>query len=164
MQYNEVRHLIEDGDLIAVLDNKTWLNRITQFFTRDDETHTGVALWVGDRLFMADINSGRNALRAVSHVSNFDVYAPPPGLLRSDIRESAFKWLCVRREYGILAFIVIGFRSFFKIREKMKWIHAVVCSGGSVEIYAGAGWSEKDTLLSPGELAKKLPLRFEVRE
>lgn len=163
MKYEEVRHLIEDGDLIAVLDNTTLLGKLTQFFTRDDETHTGVATWVGGRLFMADLNSGRNALRAVSQLKNFDVYYPPKGLSRNDIRESTFNWLADRRDYGVLAFLVIGFKSFFKIREKMQWRRAVVCSGGSVEIFVGAGWEEQDTLLSPGELAAKLPLKFEVR-
>lgn len=163
MKYEEVRHLINDGDLIAVLDNESLLGKLTQFFTRDDETHTGVATWVEGRLFMADLNSGRNALRAVSQLKNFDVYHPPMNLSPSDIRKSIFDWLADRREYGILAFLVIGVRSFFKIREIMEWRRAIVCSGGSVEIYAGAGWTGQSTICSPGELAAKLTLRFEVR-
>lgn len=161
--YEEVRHLIEDGDMIAVRDNHSLLGKVTQFFTRDDETHTGVAIWAGGRLFMADLNSGRNGLHAISQLADFDVYFPPQGLSRNDIREAAFNWLADQKVYGVLAFLVIGFKSFFKIKEKLQWKRAVVCSGGTVQIFCGAGWDDQDTLLSPGELAKKLKLKFEVR-
>lgn len=163
-KYDEIRAMIQDGDMIAVRDSDSILGKLTQFFTRDDETHTGVAVWIDQRLFMADLNSGRNGLHAVSQLKNFDVYEPPAGLSRERIRTSVFNWLADRREYGILAFLVIGFRSFFKIREKMQWRRAVVCSGGSVQIFVDAGWPEQVTLLSPGELAAKLTLRFEVRQ
>src|SRR5690349_3994221 len=110
MIYPEARDNIEEGDLIAVRDVHNALGTMTQFFTRSPYTHTGVAVWLDERLFMADLNSGRNALHAVSQLRNFDVFNPPAGIDRGAIRKSVFNWLANPINYGFAAFVVIGLK------------------------------------------------------
>lgn len=164
MNYDEARTRIKTGDLIAVRDVHNWLGRLTQFFTRSPYTHTGVAVWLGDRLFMADLNSGRNALHAVSQLASFDVFEAPEGLKAADIEFSLFDWLAKPINYGVLAFLVIGLKCYLKLKTFIHWRKIIVCSGGSVQIYEGAGWPEHSRMISPGELTMLVgPLRLMVR-
>jgi hypothetical protein len=175
MDYALARPQIQDGDLIAVRDVHGLLGRATTLFTRSPYTHTGVATWVGEHLFMADLNSGRNHLTAVSCLGKFDVCEPPDGLPRDLIRDATFDWLARPISYGYLAFIVIGLKCALRIRRFIHWRQIVVCSGGSVEIYEKAaaaarmlrgivvpGWEDHDQMISPGELAGDLTLKLRV--
>lgn len=175
MDYLTARDQIQTGDLIAVRDVHGLLGRATVLFTRDPHTHTGVAVWVGDRLFMADLNSGRNALHALSQLEKFDVCAPPPGLPRDLIEAAIFSWLSKPISYGFAAFILIGLKCALRLKVIIHWRKIIVCSGGSVEIYEQAaaaaraqrgvvvaGWEDHDRMISPGELFSQLPFRFLV--
>jgi hypothetical protein len=167
MNYEQARNQIQDGDLIAVRGNHL-VDKLTRLVTGSSYTHTGVAVWLDDRLFMADINSGRNHLTALSCVAEFDVCEPPAGLERPKIRASALAWLATPIDYGILAFVGIGIRCLLqralKVRLVLHWRRIIVCSGGSVQIYENAGWPEHSRMISPGELVDELgPPKFSVR-
>lgn len=165
MDYQTARPEIKTGDLIASRDVHGLLGRMTRFFTRSAYTHTGVAVWLGEHVFMADLNSGRNALHALSQLNDFDVYDPPYELDRTRIEAAIFEWLAKPINYGFLAFIVIGFKCLFKIKSFIHWRQILVCSGGSVEIYEKAGWSEHSRMISPGELTMEVgALRLNVRK
>lgn len=174
-KYLAVRPRIEDGDLIVVRGEHL-IDRLTRLVTRSPYTHTGVAVWLDGRLFMADLNSGRNHLTALSAVDNFDVYRPPIGLYRDRIRQAVFDWLARPIDYGFPAFVVIGLRSLLRLKTFVHWRKVVVCSGASVSIYEAAAsamqtagepapvaWLEHNRMLSPGELASELQFRFAVR-
>lgn len=174
--YNEVRQSIEDGDLIAVRGSHL-IDRLTRLVTRSPVTHTGVAVWLDGRLFMADLNSGRNHLTALSCVPDFDVHTPPAGIDRPSIRQSLLDWLASPIDYGFAAFAMIGLRSMLKSRAFIHWRKIMVCSGSTVMIYEGAAhrvqdaggsppaaWLEHNRMLTPGELAEELPLRLSVRK
>ena len=164
MNYLDARDKVETGDLIAVRDVHNILGTATQFFTHSPYTHTGVAVWLDERLFMADLNSGRNALHAVSQLRNFDVFHPPEGVDRGAIRRSIFDWLADPISYGFAAFVVIGLKCFLKLKTFIHWRKVIVCSGGSVQIYENAGWSEHSRMVSPGELTEMVgPLKLQVR-
>lgn len=163
MLYEEVRHLIEDGDLIAVHEKKGILAALTRFFTRSPVTHTGTAFWMDDVLWMAELNGGRNHAIPLSQLSNtaFDVHYPPvPD--RAAIREAIFKNLRMKIPYGFIALLLIGFLSFFKINIFVHWRSVIVCSGFSVKIYEDAGLNEQSRQISPGNLAAKLYKKFSV--
>lgn len=175
MDYAAARNLIRTGDLIAVRDVHGLLGRATTLFTHSPYTHTGVAVWLGTRLFMADLNSGRNGLHAVSCLEKFDVCTPPPGLPCTVIEAAIFDWLARPISYGYAAFVLIGLKCALRLKVFIHWRKIVVCSGGSVEIYEKAaaalkaatcvaipGWEDHDQMLSPGELVAQLPFKFSV--
>lgn len=177
MDYATARPMIKTGDLIGVLDSHGLLGFLTRFFTRKPYTHTGVATWLGDRLFMADLNSGRNHLTAVSCLKDFDVCDPPSGLDTYFVWQAIFEWLAKPINYGVLAFLVIGLRCFLGLKTFIHWRKIVVCSGGSVTIYeltvdamqrAGMAvpkaWEDHNRMLSPGELVEELgPPKLQIR-
>jgi hypothetical protein len=169
MDYAAARNLIETGDLIAVRDVHGLTGRLTCLFTRSPHTHTGVAVWLGGRLFMADLNSGRNHLTAVSQLSSFDVcYPPVPD--RGAIERALFDWLAKPINYGYAAFVVIGLKCALRIKAFIHWRQIVVCSGGSVQIYemaarllqGPAAWLEHSRMVSPGELVAELTRKLSV--
>lgn len=178
LAYEEARELIKTGDMIAVRDAQSWLGRLTQLVTRRPHTHTGVAYWLRDRLYMASLNSGRNHLSAVSQLGDFDVCNPPVGLARDAILESMDKWLDRRIEYGFAAFVAIGLECLLRWRTLFdNWRSVVVCAGGTVQIYEGAAqiqmtagrsypleWLRHNRMLAPGELVDELPFKMAVRE
>lgn len=175
MDYATARPQIETGDLIGVRDVHGLLGRATRLFTHSPYTHTGVAVRLGDHLFMADLNSGRNHLTALSCVEQFDVFCPPAGLPRDLIEQEIFDWLAKPIDYGFAAFVVIGIKCALRIKAFIHWRKIVVCSGGSVQIYQGAaamawalrrirvaGWEDHDQMISPGELCAELRIKFPV--
>lgn len=177
MNYDEARSKIQTGDLIAVRDVHGLLGRATTLFTSSPYTHTGIAVWLGDRLFMADLNSGRNHLTALSCVESFDVYDPPAGIDRKFIEQAAFDWLARPISYGFAAFVLIGLKDALGVKKFIHWRKIIVCSGGSIQIYemavdtmfmhgkeVPAAWVDHDRTLSPGDLAAELGVcKLQVR-
>lgn len=177
MNYEQARDQIKTGDLIGVRDVHGLLGKATVTLTRSPYTHTGVAVWLGDRLFMADLNSGRNHLTALSCVKSFDVTSPPPGLAREHIETAVFDWLANPITYGYAAFVLIGLKDMLGVKKFIHWRKIIVCSGGSIQIYEMAAanmllaglqpppaWEQHDRTLSPGDLMAELsPARLEVR-
>jgi hypothetical protein len=176
MNYADARSQIETGDLIAVRDVHGILGRLTVFFTHKPVTHTGVVRWSDGLLYMADLNSGRNHLTALSQLVDFDVYDPPAGLDRTSIREAIDAWLAKPINYGIAAFVLIGLKCLLRLKVYIHWRRVMVCSGGSVNIYEMAAaimlrrglkappdWIEHNRMLSPGELASELRLKLAIR-
>lgn len=175
MDYEVIRPNIQTGDLIGSRDSHGLIGRATRLFTRAPYTHTGVAVWLGGRLFVADLNSGRNHLTALSCLNRFDVFEPPAGLDRKYIEESVFDWLASPISYGLAAFVLIGLKDMLGIKRFIHWRKIVVCSGGSIQIYemsaarmvldnlpAPRDWIEHDRTLSPGDLCAELQLKFPV--
>lgn len=177
MLYEQARPYIKTGDVIIVRDSHTKLGRLIQLVTRKPYTHTGVARWLEGRLYMANLNSGRNHLTAVSQLSEFDVFMPPVGLMRDAIQESMDSWLAHPIDYGFAAFIAIGIECLMHAKTLFdNWRNVVVCAGGTVEILEGAAlrqklagrmypkaWLRHTRMLSPGELAEELPFKLSVR-
>ncbi len=152
---------IETGDLIAVRSAHSFMGKVTQFVTRSPYTHVGVAIWIHDQLFMAELNGGRNHLVPLCQLSDYDVYAPPAGL--ENIEASIYRYLEYPIDYGLAAFVAIGLLNVLRIKTFVHWRRVMVCSGYCVAIYESAGWPEHTRILSPGELASELTLKFGVR-
>lgn len=160
MTYDEYAPLINTGDLIAVPVAHGLLGKMTQFFTHSQYTHTGVAIWIGGELFMAELNGGRNHLIPIIQLHKFDVYKCPEGLV--DVEGAIRKWLSYMVNYGILAFVSIGLLTWLRIKYFVNWRRILVCSGYCVAIYQTAGWGRFSRVISPGQLAEALELKFKV--
>lgn len=161
MLYEEARTQIATGDLIAVRDAHSWLGRLTQLITRSTYTHTGVAIWVGDRLYMAELNGGRNHLVPPSQLKNFDVMACPAGLV--NIEEAILVSLTHPIDYGFAAFVMIGLLNLLHLKLFVHWRRIIVCSGYCVAVYESAGWPERSRTISPQELVDQLDLKLLIR-
>lgn len=163
MKYAEARALIKTGDLIAI-KGTTLLNKITQFFTHGPYTHTGIAIWFGDRLCMSELNGGRNHYVPISQLAKktFDVFAMPKDLEEEKVRLAIYGLMEDPVDYSEGAFVVIGLISWLKLKIKLPWKHYMVCSSYSSATYATAGWPEETRMISPTALAKLLCFRFSV--
>lgn len=162
MMYNDYAPQINTGDLISIPTAHSWLGKATQFFTRKKYTHSGLAMWLGGELFMAELNGGRNHLVPILQLKDFDVHECPPGL--QDIDGAIRQWLSYPVPYGFIAFVAIGLLNWLQIKLFVKWRNILVCSGYCVAIYQTAGWTKRvSRVISPGHLADELVPKLTVR-
>jgi len=161
--YKEARNKIADGDLVAVRAAHGVLGYLTKFFTRSQYTHTGLAIWDEDGLYLAELNGGRNHKIPMSQLEHidFDVYEKPHGL--RNIRSAITKWLRKPIDYGYLAFFAIGLLNWLKVKMFVPWRKILVCSGWCVAVYEEAGWPRRSRVISPQELTEELELKLQVR-
>ena len=162
MLYDEARSKIETGDAVLVSKAHSTLGRLTQFFTRSQYVHAGVAIWIGGHLYMAELNGGRNHLVPISQLTKFDVYARPAAISAEAAEASILAMLTYPIDYGFFSFPVIGLLNFLRIKVFIHWRKIIVCSGYVVAIYEGAGWPERSRVISPRDLADQLDLKFSV--
>lgn len=165
LSYDEARDLIEDGDLIATRKTHSLFNWATKFFTREEYTHNGLAIWLDDGLWMSEINGGKNHLIPMSQLAgeDFDVCCPPEGLDRREIRREILESLRVKIPYGKLAAFATGLVEFFNLGIYIHWRNILHCAGISIRTYERAGWPRHTYVMSPGKLVKLLPFKFAVR-
>lgn len=163
MEYSKARSLIATGDLIAIRGKRGILASMTRYFT-GPYTHTGLAIWLGGRLFMTELNSGRNHLVPLSQLSKgeFDVYAHPPELAEADLEAAIHEWLAGKVEYGYAAFVAIGLLEWLRIKMFVHWRRVMVCSGYCIANWERAGWPEHSRVMSPTALTKLVKLKFPV--
>lgn len=164
MDYAQARNLIEDGDLIAVRGTHGALAAATRSATDSPVTHTGIAFWQADGLWMGELNGGGNHGVPLSQLegTDFDVYYPPVPS-RKKVRASLLAALRDKQPYGFLALPVIGLLNWLRIKVFIHWRQILVCSGWCVKVYEGAEWPERSRILSPAELVDLLVLKLEVR-
>lgn len=161
MPYDQT--LIETGDGILVHAAHGLIGSLTQFFTYSLYTHAGVAIWLGGRLYMAELNGGRNHLIPASQLADFDVYSRPEEISRESAEAAVLSMLAHPIDYGFISFPVIGLLNFLGIKLFVHWRKILVCSGYVVAIYEAAGWSERSRVISPQELAEQLVIKLCVR-
>lgn len=163
MNYVEARSQIQDGDLIAVCGTKGLLAPFTRFFTRSRYTHVGVAFWMADGLWLAEINAGANHATPLSQFTgnDFDVYIKPvqcTGNMAAAIQTA----LRVRINYGYASLAVIGLMNWLRIKAFIHARRNISCAGFCVMVYELAGLPEHTRILSPADLAAILTLRLSV--
>lgn len=162
MLYEDARHLIQSGDAIAVRTVHNLLGAMTKFFTRKPYTHIGLASWRGGRLYLAELNGGRNHLVPISQLTEFDVYHCPVARTNEDIEAAIDDALAVPIPYGFFALLVIGLLEWLNIDKHIKWNRVLVCSGWCVAVYEALGWADHSRIISPGKLVEDLVLRVAV--
>lgn len=164
MKYRDARELIQTGDLLGFKRKSGLTATLTRFFTRSDYTHTGIALWIEDGLWLAEINLGHsNHLIPVSQVTDvdFDVFCSPvtdSPRIRSSIVDS----LRVRLDYSLRSAVTIGLINWLKLKFRPKVRNALDCSEYNLKIYISAGWDRELRMLSPKELVAMLTFKFSV--
>jgi hypothetical protein len=140
MQYQDVRSQVLTGDLIAV-KRKTGLFPIaTRIVTNSPYTHTGIAIWAGNRLLLAQTNAGGCNLAPLSQeaIYDFDVFDCPVN--RDACEAEIWQELGSRIAYGFLDCVrIFGFK-VLGIPLPKKDGPDLVCSALSARIFENAGW------------------------
>lgn len=138
MLYDDVRSLIQTGDLIAVRRRSGVLAIATRLVTCRPYTHTGVAVWCGGRLLMAHINGAGCSLVPVSQVSCFDVFACPVD--RAKVESELWAMLGKRIHYDFIDLVRIFAHLQLGVRLPRIDRGSFVCSSMSAQMYLRAGW------------------------
>ena len=138
MTYDEARPKICAGDVIGVRGRKGPLAWLTRLITWSPYTHVGIALWLGDGLYLAEINGGGNHLIPMSQLANtgFDVVRCPAN--PADIPFAIETQLRDNHGYGFLTLGVIAIRRLFGIEIVGD---GAVCSSYAANILTQAGWN-----------------------
>lgn len=139
MNYAEARGLIKSGDLIAVRSHRGGLSAITRLVTRSPYTHTAVAIWLADRLLLAEMNSGGACLVPASKYADtdFDVFQCP--VERGDVIQAAFDLLGLDIGYDFGDLLAIAAHELFGRPLPAADDKNLICSALSASIYLHAG-------------------------
>jgi hypothetical protein len=164
MYYDNARGKIDTGDLIAVKAKKGLLTPFTRFFTRSPYTHVGTAFWMGESLWVAEINNGANHATPLSQFADcdFDVCSPPLGVDVERMQTAIMIALRGKIHYGWLSLPFIGLLAFLKIRTFLHARRILSCAGFSVFIYEMAGMKETTRILAPVDLVKMCTIKLSV--
>lgn len=163
MNYDEAVSQIEDGDIISIRKVHSLFGVLTKLFT-GKYTHTGMAIWLNNSLWMTELNGGRNHAIPMIQLadSQFDVFFPPSSLNRAKIRRASLDSLKVMVKYGIPAVIATGINEFFGFNRFIHWRNILDCSGYVIKILEAAGWNEHSYITSPTKLSEMLTFKLSV--
>lgn len=141
MNYAEARGLIKSGDLIAVRSHRGGLSAITRVVTKSPYTHTAVAIWLADRLLLAEMNGGGACLVPASKYADtdFDVFQCPAE--RSDVIAAAFDLLGLDIGYDFGDLLAIAAHELLRRPLPPADDKDLICSALYASIYLHAGVS-----------------------
>lgn len=165
MKYAEARELIRDGDALLIQGRSHGLNALIKLFTRSAYTHAGLALWLGNGLYIAEMNAGGNHLVPLSRYADLpvDVYRAPltnaylelhtPRGWGSRVLDS----LREKISYDFADLIRIGLHNVLHLQLPRTDTGGLVCSAYVARVYRDSGWIAPATMPSipsPGALAE----------
>lgn len=171
MKYSEVRDQIKTGDVLSICGTNFFslITRIAQHLGGMGKftgvTHSGVAWWIGGRLYCVEMDGKHNVLRPVSqHVAmgcRIFVHKAP---VNPDLLEATFDQATENPiDYSVWDLARIGIRLIFKKQIKDKNVGDRVCSTFVSWWLILCGWTPTKyavDLPSPAELAWDLPEPF----
>lgn len=107
--YNDIRDSIKSGDIIFTSSDGI-IGKLIKFATKSKYTHVGVAVWLGEHLFILEALRSGIALNLLSSYNKFDIINLN-GINFSTI-ENLFKYNKHKTKYDYRASIVNGFKLF----------------------------------------------------
>ena len=139
MNYADARPLITTGDLIAVRSHRGGLSALTRAVTKSPYTHTAVAIWLGGRLLLAEMNGGGACLVVASKYSDtdFDVFACP--VPSGSVMVAIFDLLGMDLGYDFTDLLRIADHELLGIPLPAVDEGGLICSATSATIYLRAG-------------------------
>ena len=164
--YVAARPLIADGDLIAIRSNGGGLPALTRFFTQSPYTHTAVAIWLADGLWLAEMGAGGNVLIPASRYidADFDVFSSPVGV--DAVREAIQESLRGKVDYDVVDLIRIALHNMLNFKLPTD-TGGKICSSYNSIIYTASGWiapEDMPSIPSPADIVAALGLpRLQVR-
>ena len=71
--YSMLRTMIKNGDTIAVNGNSL-ISKAIKFITKENISHTGIALWQDDRLFVVEMDMDKNVMVPLSQYEHNELH------------------------------------------------------------------------------------------
>lgn len=139
MNYAEARPSICTGDLLAIRSHHGGLPALTRRVTGSPYTHTAVALMLGGRLLVAEMNGGGAVLTPASRYQDvdFDVFACPVD--RIEATTAMFDLLGLDIRYDFIDLARIAGHELLGIPLPPVDDDNLICSALSASIYLHAG-------------------------
>lgn len=164
MKYDDARPLINNGDCVAVVGGHG-LALVTSELAK--YSHVGIAVWLDNGLWLAEVTRTGNALVPLSKYAQFDVYACPvvgdvKGYIVNDARAAPIKydWSAWIR----LSWWYVVSRWFGYKRPDDTQPDADLCTEFVSNVYAVFGRPRKQFIELPKEVVADMTLKFEVRK
>lgn len=167
MNYAEARAQIRSGDLIAVRSHHAGLAWLTAAVTRSPYTHTAVAVWLADRLLVAEMRAGGDVLVPASRYLDSDLDVFPCPVEPVAAIGALFDLLGMDIGYELADLLRIAGHELLGIALPPRDEGGLICSALSASIYLHAGWRPADlpSIPAPRDVVAALacPPRLEVR-
>jgi hypothetical protein len=168
--YAQAREHLQTGDLIALRSRKGLAAWLIRLITRSPYTHTGVAIWVGDRLLVVETRNGPASLVPLSQYQphDFDVFdAPVEQKQRIFGRDIILKALGREIPYAYGDLVRIALHELLGVRLPKHAPDRLICSALSALIYQRLGWKPQGlpSIPTPRDLVNAIGRapRMEVR-
>lgn len=139
MRYIDARDSIQTGDLFAVRSHRGGLSALTRLVTRSPYTHTAVALWLSNRLFLAEMNGGGGALVLASKYADTDIDIFPRPTEVGAITTAIFDLLGLDLGYDFGDLLRVAQHELVSRPLPLVDDNNLICSALSASIYLHAG-------------------------
>ena len=148
--YAEKRNEIKTGDLITVSFSTGLFWMLVAFITRSKRSHSGIALWHGDTLFIAEQNPQAPSLVRLSQymyrISVIEVTTPPIAFTKNVIEAAIMDKLRDPMPYSYYQLVLAGLERItgFPLVPAQAYGNSAICSMWALAIYI-----EVDGRISP---------------
>lgn len=121
MNYEEIRTIANDGDIIFLTVNKKdILSRIVSFFTKSIYTHAAFVFWYKTRLMIVESTTNGGIRIVQASIYDERIFA----LISAPLRWEEIEWRAIARsgteKYGWFSAIYIGIREFLFMHFDIK--------------------------------------------
>ncbi len=157
MNYQQVRDIAKDGDILfLVVNKKDWMSRTTSFFTKSKYTHAAFLFWYKDRLMLVE-STTHGGIRIVQASTYADreidiIPAPRPW---TEIEATALSRSGTAK-YGWFSAMYIGIREFMFTHFNIKLPVDRDNRNKACSEFVSEVLELEDVDISPGSLFKKL--------
>lgn len=157
--YSDLLPLIKNGDTIAINGNSL-ISKSIKFITGESLSHTGIALWQNDKLYVVEMDMDKNVMIPISQYSNSHIHVYRHPDLKTKIDESIIlNLLNDEISYGwfdiFKLFCYKTLKLSFMTKDTTK---SMICTSLNQKCYLNSGLSITTGLLTPGELCSQLTL------
>lgn len=157
MNYNEIRSVANDGDIIFLVVNyKDWMSRLTSYFTKSQYTHAAFVFWYKERLMLVEstTHGGIRIVQASTYSDRIIDILPTPKPWEQ-IADKALS-RSGTAEYGWFSAMYIGLREFLFTHFDIKLPADKNNRNKACSEFVAEVLELDDVDISPGALFKKL--------
>ena len=156
--YSMLRTMIKNGDTIAVNGNSL-ISKAIKFITKENISHTGIALWQDDRLFVVEMDMDKNVMVPLSQYEHNELHVYRH---KSNIEISSNTILDLLKQpvnYGWIDIVkLFGYKTLGVSFLTKDTTNAMICTSLNQKCYKQSNIDITEGLITPGELCAQLEL------